>query len=93
MKYSTWTQLMALVVALCGCRGETTIDLFTQDRAAQDVASEASPGEVIGDPTLDPIYTVAEYAPERDASEDLKTTVARATSEGKRIILEIGGQW
>jgi hypothetical protein len=93
MKRSTWTQLVAVVVAFCGCRGETAVDSMTKDQPAKDVASEASPSQLIGEPTIDPIYTVAEYAPERDADDDLKATVERATSEGKRIILEIGGQW
>ncbi len=43
--------------------------------------------------TNDPIYTVASYDPARDAAADLTLTVARAEREGKRILLEVGGQW
>jgi thiol:disulfide interchange protein len=38
-------------------------------------------------------YTVAEYDHNRDPAADLKATVIRAQSEGKRILLEVGGTW
>lgn len=45
------------------------------------------------DAAHDSLYTVADYDPDRDASQDLAATIERAKAEGKRIILEIGGQW
>lgn len=38
-------------------------------------------------------YSVDAYDPSRDASADLTATIARATKERKRIILEVGGLW
>lgn len=38
-------------------------------------------------------YTVDDYDPARDATADLAMTVEQASADGKRIILEIGGQW
>lgn len=39
------------------------------------------------------IYSVTTYQPERDPKKDLEATVKRAKRDGKRIILEIGGEW
>ncbi|MGD2151810.1 MAG: thioredoxin family protein [Gemmatimonadales bacterium] len=41
----------------------------------------------------DPIYIVPEYDPNRDPAADLETAIQRAGSEGKRILLEVGGTW
>lgn len=38
-------------------------------------------------------FTVAEYNPDRSPSADLKATVKRAQAEGKRILLDVGGEW
>ena len=39
------------------------------------------------------VYTVAIYNPEGDPAVDLAMTVKRAQAEGKRIILQVGGDW
>lgn len=41
----------------------------------------------------DPIYIVAQYDPSRDPAADLEQAIQRARSEGKRILLEVGGTW
>jgi thioredoxin-related protein len=38
-------------------------------------------------------YTVADYGLDRDPAEDLKSTVERAQAEGKRILIQVGGEW
>jgi hypothetical protein len=38
-------------------------------------------------------YTVADYGLDRDPAEDLKATVERAQAEGKRILIQVGGEW
>jgi Thioredoxin-like len=38
-------------------------------------------------------YTVEHYGEDRDVEEDLKITIARATAEKKRILLQVGGEW
>ena len=38
-------------------------------------------------------YTVDHYDPARDPADDLGMTVGRATAEGKRILLQVGGDW
>ena len=56
--------------------------------------SEESSAATIEDALAgDPIYTVKEYDPQRDAATDLATAVATASADGKRILIEIGGQW
>ena len=41
----------------------------------------------------DSLYVVATYDPWRNPFADLDTAVQRAEAEGKRILLEIGGDW
>ena len=36
---------------------------------------------------------VTVYDPSRDAEKDIKNAIAEAMSTGKRILLEVGGQW
>lgn len=40
-----------------------------------------------------PFYTVAAYDEQQDIAADLAATIARATAENKRILLQIGGEW
>ena len=46
-----------------------------------------------GEADVAPLYTVAEYDPDRDPAEDLHTTIRRAQAENRRILLELGGDW
>lgn len=56
------------------------------------LAEEPAPGTALR-PSPAPVYTVAQYDPQRDPADDLEATVARAREEGKRILLEVGGDW
>lgn len=47
-------------------------------------------GQTAGDRSY---YVVADYDPTRDPFADLEMASARATAEGKRILLVVGGQW
>ena len=38
-------------------------------------------------------YSVSVYDPARDPEQDLETTTQRALAEGKRILLQAGGEW
>ena len=38
-------------------------------------------------------YSVSAYDPARDPEKDLEDTTQRALAEGKRILLEVGGEW
>ena len=40
-----------------------------------------------------PVYSVDVYDPKRDAAKDLEATVERAEMEGRRILLQLGGDW
>lgn len=42
---------------------------------------------------LETIWAVGEYDPGRDPFADLRDTTSRAEAEGKRILLEVGGEW
>ena len=39
------------------------------------------------------VYSVDKYDPSRNPSADLETTVKQAKQSGKRILLEVGGNW
>lgn len=45
-----------------------------------------------GDPTAG-LYAVAEYDPARDPAADLQAAVQQARQQGKRILVEVGGEW
>ncbi|MFT7078052.1 MAG: hypothetical protein ACJA0P_004079 [Planctomycetota bacterium] len=58
------------------------------------VEAAAAQSDTIGtSPEATSFYSVDVYDPERDASADLTSTIARATKDGKRILLEVGGLW
>ncbi|MGD2121215.1 MAG: thioredoxin family protein [Gemmatimonadota bacterium] len=44
-------------------------------------------------PAKGSFYTVAEYGIDRDPAADLRATVERAQAEGKRILIQVGGEW
>jgi thiol:disulfide interchange protein len=53
-----------------------------------------APPEIAETSVADPeFYSVAHYDPQRDAAADLKSTMERAQSEGKHILLQVGGNW
>ena len=54
--------------------------------AQEDTAPSREPAEAS-------FFTVAEYDPARDPVKDLEATVQRAQAEGKRILLDVGGEW
>src|SRR5207253_5912893 len=56
----------------------------------------ASVDQAAAEPPAKPaasLYTVDVYDPERKPEEDLKTAVARAKQEKKRLLVQIGGDW
>jgi thiol:disulfide interchange protein len=40
-----------------------------------------------------PVYSVETYDPKRDAAADLKATMDQARKKGKRILVQVGGDW
>jgi thioredoxin-related protein len=66
------------------------------DGAVDDGAADSGAvrdGAVDGVQDAAPYYVVAEYDETRDPALDLETAVARARDEGKRILVEVGGEW
>src|SRR5688500_16175642 len=39
------------------------------------------------------LYVVDTYDPNRNPDDDVKTAVSRAKSEGKHILVQVGGDW
>jgi hypothetical protein len=76
-----------VAVIICGC-GANTITETTQ---VPESAHQKSVGDQKDE--ADPLYTIADYDPGAHPSENLIATVSQASESGKRIILEIGGQW
>ncbi len=78
----------AVVTAvLCGCGTSTTSETVE----ILDSAPTGNAGELAAE--ANSLYTVADYDPGANPSDDLAATVSQASKSGKRIILEIGGQW
>lgn len=78
-RYDLWSSLRFLVIVIAGCN--TDGDVSKSSDASKDA------------PVAKPVYVVAEYDPDRDPIEDLATTVSQSGRDGKRIILEVGGNW
>lgn len=46
-----------------------------------------------GSASVAPLYTVDKYDPQRNPESDLKATVEKAKADGKRILIQVGGDW
>ena len=85
MKRSRGLAILVTIVAFCiGCNNPVE----TEDTITATAAETAKPDAQSSD-----IYSVAEYDPTADPVVDLTQTVQQAQKDGKRIILEIGGEW
>lgn len=80
----TLSFLLASVLLLSGCGGTQATGSSPNGRREIDK---------LRNPEQDPLYEIAVYDPGRDPRADLADTIARARNEGKRIILEVGGEW
>ena len=58
-------------------------------RSAAADQAEAKPAK----PIVAPVYTVDTYDPKRSPEDDLKMTAKKATADGKRILIQVGGDW
>jgi hypothetical protein len=93
MKSTIWVLPAAITVfmAVSGCGTPPP----AQDQAA-DTGSLREGDDELGAARQNRsgnFYTAAEYDPAADPAQDLADTVAQASLTGKRILLEIGGQW
>ena len=61
--------------------------------AAEEKTVETEKSMAAAKTTAVSFYTVEHYGNDRNADEDLKATIARATAEKKRILLQVGGEW
>ncbi len=78
--------VVGVMTIMCGCGTSTTTDTTPVVEFAHAESAESQENEV------DTFYTVADFVPGANPSDNLIATVSQA-STGKRIILEIGGQW
>ena len=67
-----------------------TAELPSDPAATDPAAALRSPSP---DAKAQSFYTVDKYDQEASPSADLARTVTLASAQGKRIILEIGGEW
>ncbi|RPJ61108.1 MAG: thioredoxin family protein [Acidobacteria bacterium] len=47
----------------------------------------------VATPSVAPAYSVDKYDPARNAAADFDQTISQAKQSGKRILLEVGGNW
>lgn len=74
---------------------DTPASVVEPDRPAEVPVIETGTGTLEPDVerTVEPVYAVAEYDANRDPQADLDAAVQEASRDGKRILLEIGGNW
>ncbi|HJR74074.1 MAG TPA: thioredoxin family protein [Luteimonas sp.] len=77
-----WTPLILGLALAAGCDSEK--------KSAQSAAPAASlPATVVQAETV----LAADFDPQRDPADDLRTATLAAQREGKRIVLDVGGDW
>ena len=84
---------LLLGVLTTGCTKSSETDAGA--RPSRPVLT-APKGETLSVPDDKPklsFYTVEHYGDDRNVEEDLKMTMARASAENKRILLQVGGDW
>jgi len=70
-------------------RPEETVAVITPSAIVEDTARENAKEERLSQS----FYTVEHYGDDRNTEEDLTRTIARARTEKKRILLQVGGEW
>jgi len=84
----------AVVVVSVGCsKTETAANIdTTATPAVSESPTKTAPAEA---PRSEKpaFYTVDHYDNERNPADDLATTVTRAKTEKKRILIQVGGDW
>lgn len=92
-------QVHALVVALaiivlCGCSENPPSNEGNLPSSTQQADATPPPQHSKESSTeSSSFYSVREYDPEANPAKHLTRTVSLASASGKRIILEIGGEW
>lgn len=76
-----WTPLILALAIAAGCDSEKKV--------AQNAAPAALPTPVIQAEAA----LAADFDPARDPADDLRTATLAAQREGKRIVLDVGGDW
>ena len=71
-----------------GDNDDTSVSVTAGDLQTEAQTIERSLGRV-----AEPVYAVAKYDADRDPKKDLAATIRQASSGGKRILLEVGGNW
>lgn len=79
MKMIAQLSAIALLVAAFGLVSNANAEDKTEARPAV--------------PAIAPVYTVDTYDPKRNPEDDLKMTVQKTKAEGKRILIQAGGDW
>ena len=94
------TLLAAMLSGLAGCQQPAnTAEAKSSSAAAATAQPEATPARVAASTAAtaapDPAVAAlnASFDPARDPSADLHTAMAEAQRSGRRIVLDVGGEW
>lgn len=79
------------VVAPTAVNGEPAPS--AQPAVVEQNSSELKPVPTAEKQPVAAFYTVGSYDEDRDPAADLAATIQRATTENKRILLQVGGEW
>jgi thiol:disulfide interchange protein len=83
-----------LIAACCGCsQTESNPKSGSQDTPTVSVETNAATIEASQPAAKPDFYTVDHYDVTRNPADDLTTTIERAKSEKKNILIQVGGDW
>jgi thioredoxin-related protein len=88
--------LSALSPLACGCGAKPLAPappLVVENDPSENGVKVIGHSEAGAQAEPDPIYLVAKYDIERDPSQDVADAARKASATGKRILLQVGGEW
>ena len=92
---SAWvrsTTMVAFACAVAGCGGEVATT-SNSGASSKPGSPEAADHAVMDEDNGGPIFSVNKFDASADPAEDLVATVSMAQKDGRRILIEVGGNW
>jgi thiol:disulfide interchange protein len=90
-----WREMMmkrlSVSVKVIICCVALAVGVCAQERGKQKASQKQAQGS--GKATSEKYVPVHKYDPARNAEQDIRDAVAEAERVGKRILLEVGGEW
>ncbi len=92
--------MLALALSACHAGSDNAAEVQPPDTAAQKIPARPDPDQPVASgntPAAADIAAIAalnaSFDPQRDPADDLDTAKVEAQRAGKRIVLDVGGEW